>query len=184
MLTEFMPTLEKAKSNFMRDLDYDMAEGFEFTRMCFLESLRIEPPVQATSPNMFNRDVVLSNGVTLRKNDEVYLCFKELHHDPQQWQQPEKFLPDRFDPKHPLYKKPDGGQRHAYAFSPFFGGKRICIGKTFTEILVRFTIPLLYFHFDFDFVKEEHKTAPIEYSFGGTREPDLPMTLTIKNQCQ
>lgn len=42
--------------------------------------------------------------------------------------------------------------RNPLTFGPFLGGKRICIGKTFAEVAVRFTVPLLYYHFDFEFV--------------------------------
>ena len=35
------------------------------------------------------------------------------------------------------------------------GGKRVCLGKTFAETNIRFTIPLLFHHFDFKFVSED-----------------------------
>ena len=56
----------------------------------------------------------------------------------------------------PLYLKADGKKRHAFAFSPFLGGSRVCLGKTFAEITLKFTIPLYYHFFDFEFVNKEH----------------------------
>ena len=80
--------------------------------------------------------------------------FRALHFDPTQWIEPEKFVPDRFDSHSEWYKTPSGGNRNPLTFAPFLGGKRICIGKTFAEVTVRFTIPMLFYFFDFEFSKE------------------------------
>jgi len=77
---------------------------------------------------------------------------QSLHLDPEQWKEEERFVPDRFDPSSDWYKKPDGQKHNPLTFNPFLGGKRICPGKTFAEIVVRFTIPMLYYHFDFKFL--------------------------------
>ena len=50
---------------------------------------------------------------------------------------------------------PDGKPRNPLSFTPFMGGKRICIGKTFAEVTVRFTIPLIFHFLDFEFVDPE-----------------------------
>jgi len=66
-----------------------------------------------------------------------------------------EFIPDRFDPKSKYFRRPDGGVRHPLAFSPFLGGKRICLGKSLAEVLTRFTVPLIFYHFDFEFTNLE-----------------------------
>jgi len=45
--------------------------------------------------------------------------------------------------------------RDPLSFTPFMGGKRVCLGKTFAEVIIRFTIPILYHFFDFQFVDQE-----------------------------
>jgi cytochrome P450 len=52
----------------------------------------------------------------------LLINMEALHHDPDQWREPSIFCPDRFDPESPWFKKPDGGNRHPMAFSPFLGG--------------------------------------------------------------
>ena len=47
------------------------------------------------------------------------------------------------------YRRPDGGKRSPYAFSPFLGGARVCLGKTFAEVTLKFMIPLWYHFFEF-----------------------------------
>lgn len=127
-----------------------MAEEFELTRNYFYESLRIEPPVPVTSTNTMSEDCKIGN-VKFRANDIFMVMVYNIHHDKKEWHSPEKFIPDRFDCSSEYFKRPDGKQRHPLSFIPFTGGKRICIGKTFVEVLTRFTIPLIYHYFDFEF---------------------------------
>jgi cytochrome P450 len=54
-----------------------------------------------------------------------------------------------------MYKRPDGKPRNPLAFCAFNGGKRICAGKTLAEIMLSITIPLIYYHFDFEFTNPD-----------------------------
>ena len=102
-----------------------------------------------------------------------------MHHDEREWQQPDKFIPDRFDLSSPWAARPDGKRRNPQAFNPFSGGKRICLGKTFAEITTRLTVPLLYYHLDFDFAE---KDQPILHRFiGQFQAPVISFKATIKN---
>ena len=81
--------------------------------------------------------------------------FEAIHHDPVQWPEPKRYEPKRFDTKlkdNRWTLTADGKPRSPLAFTPFMGGKRVCLGKTFAEVTVRFTIPLLFHSFDFEFV--------------------------------
>ena len=71
------------------------------------------------------------------------------------WCQPEKFIPERFDPKSEYFLAPKAEPRPNYAFMPFLGGKRICVGKTFIEVISKFTIPSILSNFDFEFTCDE-----------------------------
>ena len=68
-------------------------------------------------------------------------------------------MPERFNPADELSRRPDGGIRNPLAFNPFFGGHRVCLGKTFAEVVVRYTVPLLYHHFEFDFARDEDRAS-------------------------
>ena len=89
-------------------------------------------------------------------------------------------MPDRFDPSSEWYKKPDGGKRAAFAFSPFLGGIRVCLGKTFAEIVLKLMIPLWFHYFDFEFAKEEHKKERPVYVFGAIQPVTIPMKLRTR----
>ena len=52
-------------------------EGFDYTMMCFRESLRIEPPVSYTTSHMVTKDVILARGTSkelkIRAGDEIHI---------------------------------------------------------------------------------------------------------------
>lgn len=63
------------------------------------------------------------------------------------------------------------------------GGKRVCLGKTFAEVTVRFTVPMLFHHLDFAFVNhEEQSKFKMPYGVGGSEEIKIPMRVTIRNK--
>jgi cytochrome P450 len=50
---------------------------------------------------------------------------------------------------------PNGKKRHPMAFSPFLGGKRVCLGKTFVETMSKMVGPTILANFDFEFVDKK-----------------------------
>lgn len=83
-----------------------------------------------------------------------------LCNDPNEWIQPEKFIPERFDPASAYYLTPAGNKRNPFSFSPFLGGMRICLGKTFIEEVSKVTLPNLMKHFDFNLEDCENFVMP------------------------
>jgi cytochrome P450 family 2 subfamily J len=96
------------------------------------------------------------NGVLVKKETILFSNIWSIHHDPKQWREPDKFEPERFNSHSEWYKAPDGKTRNPLAFTPFTGGKRICVGKTFAEVMIKFTIPIIYHHYDFKLSNPEH----------------------------
>ena len=78
-----------------------------------------------------------------------------LHHHSGQWQRPYEFLPQRFDPKDPLYLTPDGKKRNAYSWLPFMGGRRVCLGKQFAEIMAKAILTMMTQRFEMCFENKE-----------------------------
>jgi len=181
LLDEIMPKLKKASHDFMNELTYEVADDFEYTKMCYNESLRLEPPVALTTGGIMTKDVQLG-ACLMKKGDSFYISNEMIQRDPKHWQDPEEFIPDRFDPKSKYFKAPGGGPRHPLAFVPFLGGKRICLGKSLAEVMTRFTVPLLFYHFDFEFSNPEQAVKKVRFALGGSESPVFPFVLVNKNE--
>ena len=90
----------------------------------------------------------------MKQDDVVRIDLYGISHRPNIWIEHEKFIPERFDPKSQYYLTPTGEKRPQYSFVPFLGGKRICLGKTFIEIISKITGPTLLSKYDFEFTSE------------------------------
>ena len=87
------------------------------------ETLRLFPPVWfQTREALEPIDIGESH---LEKDDLVFVATALIHRDPEIWEDPDAFRPERFLPG------PDGPWRppHRYAFFPFGGGRHLCIGR-------------------------------------------------------
>jgi cytochrome P450 len=50
---------------------------------------------------------------------------------------------------------PSGNKRDSMSFIPFFGGRRVCLGKSFAEIVTKIVGPSIIGSFDFELVNKE-----------------------------
>ena len=186
LMAELTSPLEKAKGNFVEDLDYETVSGFDYLPQCYNESLRINAPAEFSISNAFNRDVTIGKGkyrFTCPAGVQFAVHMAEMQTDPHEWPEPERYEPERFNTKSTDNKwllTADGQPRNPMSFNPFFGGKRICIGKTFAETVMRFTMPLLFHHFNF----EIPPGAPPKPNMSANAvKPDLQMIIRTRNRC-
>ena len=110
----------------------DRAQDLEFVTMVMQEGLRYRPSA-ATSSYFYPKEDCKIGKYHFKKGDYLMIHFEALGHNSAEWQRPTEFLPERFDPKSPLYLTPSGKKRHAMSWVPFHGGQRVCFGKTLAE---------------------------------------------------
>jgi cytochrome P450 len=99
----------------------DLAE-LKWTRMVIEEAMRLYPPVHTTARTAIGEDRI--GGVRVPPGALVTISPYVTHRNPNLWPEPERFDPERFSP-------PCVAQRHRFAYLPFGGGPRICIGNSF-----------------------------------------------------
>lgn len=95
----------------------------------------------------------------MKAHDNVLINIHGLNMNGNHWQRPREFLPDRFDPEHPLSKTPSGEKRSPYAIAAFSGGRRICFGKSFAELSGKALLTMMTQRFDISFVNKDLLTA-------------------------
>uniref|UniRef100_A0A182JX22 Uncharacterized protein n=1 Tax=Anopheles christyi TaxID=43041 RepID=A0A182JX22_9DIPT len=92
------------------------------------ESLRLYPPVAFISRATTGELAV--DGTTFPHNTMSHIHIYDLHRDPIQFPDPERFDPDRFLPE-------VAEKRNPYAYVPFSAGPRNCIGQKFAQLEVK-----------------------------------------------
>lgn len=102
----------------------------EYTQRVVKESLRLFPPAIGTFSRRAIEPVTIG-GYTLPRNAICRPFFYATHHDARWFPDPERFDPDRFLPE-------QEAARPQFAYSPFGGGPRVCIGQQFamTEMVL------------------------------------------------
>ena len=93
-----------------------------YTEMVFAETMRLLPPAWALGYQAI-RDTKIG-GYDIPKGSAVNVVQFVMHRDPRYWPEPEKFIPERFTPQ-------AKAGRPRFAYFPFGGGPRQCIGESF-----------------------------------------------------
>jgi cytochrome P450 len=99
----------------------DLAE-LKYMRMVFEEALRLYPPAHMIARTAVKEDCI--GGVRVSAGVSIFISIYTTHRNPTLWPEPERFDPERFAPE-------AVARRHRFAYLPFGGGPRICIGSSF-----------------------------------------------------
>jgi cytochrome P450 len=93
-----------------------------YTRMVIEEAMRLYPPAWATNREAYGDDEI--DGVRIPAGSTVLISPYVTHRHPAFWDEPERFDPERFSPER-------SAGRPEYAYFPFGGGPRGCVGRQF-----------------------------------------------------
>ena len=93
-----------------------------FTRMVFSESLRLYPPAWTVVRRAVEDYRI--DGYVVPRGADIYMSQYVVHHDPRFFRDPFKFDPERWIQK-------QASSLPQFAYFPFGGGPRLCIGESF-----------------------------------------------------
>lgn len=105
-----------------------------WTRRVLEESLRLYPPAWGFSRLALGDDEI--GGYRVAKGSIVFLIPFVIHRRPKLWPDPERFDPDRFAPERE-------SARPRFAYIPFGGGPRGCIGNQFAMLEAQIIIAMI-----------------------------------------
>jgi cytochrome P450 len=94
-----------------------------YARMVIDEAMRLYPPAPGISTRVALKDDEVC-GVKVRAGTQVGVAPWVMHRHKKLWDHPERFDPERFAPEKAV-------SRPRFAYMPFGGGPRICIGNQF-----------------------------------------------------
>jgi cytochrome P450 len=112
--------------------------ALETTRRVFDETLRLYPPAWLITRKCLAEDRI--GGWRIPAGSLVIIGVSAIHHHPAFWPDPDRFEPDRFLPE-------QTSARPRYAYLPFGGGPRLCIGNTFALTEAPLILAAIFQHF-------------------------------------
>jgi cytochrome P450 len=139
-----------------------------YLRAVVKETLRLHPPAPLLVPRLSMVDCIVDGGYYVPSGTKVIVNAWALGRDPESWEKPEEFMPERFM---------DGGSAAAvdfkgnhFQFLPFGAGRRICAGINFGMAAVEIMLANLMYCFDWQLpvVGMEEKGVDMTEVFGVT----------------
>jgi cytochrome P450 len=114
-----------------------------YTRMVVDEALRLHPPIWTFPRDAIGDDEIAGYHVPARST--IFLSPYSTHRHPAFWEDPETFDPQRFTPER-------AAGRPRYAYFPFGGGQRQCIGNHMALMQMQLAVAMIVQRYRLDVV--------------------------------
>ncbi|MGG0844859.1 cytochrome P450 [Peribacillus simplex] len=124
----------------------------QYTQKIIHETLRMYPPLYILSRDV-SEDVVIG-GYHFKKGDMILISSYLMQHNQEYFDQPESFIPERFD-KNYLKSLP------TFAYFPFGGGPRVCIGNHFAMMEAVLVLACIAQRYRIKIAPDHHEVTPL-----------------------
>jgi len=135
------PLLQKESELFFENRDFSLLNDSPWLSASIDESMRLWPPVWVFMRQAETEDKI--NNVVIPKGGNVVLAPFLTHRDPKLWQDPDKFMPERFI---------DNKKIHPGAYYPFGLGPRACIGMYFAGMEAKIILATLVRDYEWEII--------------------------------
>ncbi len=126
---------------------FESLDALKYTEMVIKESMRLFPPAWVLNARQANEDIEIG-GYLFPKSKTVFIAPYANHHNPRYFENPEHFDPERFtDDKEKLLPR--------YAYMPFGGGPRVCIGNSFAMMEAKLILATIAKRYHFSPVADQ-----------------------------
>ncbi|EEC00733.1 cytochrome P450, putative [Ixodes scapularis] len=146
-------TREEVKSIIEKEngLTYDGVFSMRLLDQVISEVLRLYPPVVGFITRRCDNEYEYE-GLKIPSGITVVVPAYQLHHDPEYWENPEEFDPERFSPENKDKIEP-------MAYQPFGNGPRNCVAMRFGQLTLKMTLAKLLSKYKFTLDEERHKNG-------------------------
>ncbi|XP_044466809.1 flavonoid 3',5'-hydroxylase 1-like [Mangifera indica] len=138
------------------------------------ETLRKHPSTPLNLPRLASEDCVV-NGYFIPKNTRLQVNIYAIGRDPDVWENPLEFTPERFLTEKNKKIDPRGND---FELIPFGAGRRICAGVRMGMVQVEYVLGSLIHAFDWK-LPEGVKELDMEEIFGLTLHKAVPLTAMV-----
>jgi cytochrome P450 len=148
---------------------FDDLPNLEYTEQVLREAMRLYPPVpqiprDATEP-------VDLGGYAIPEGGTVAACQWTVHRDGSIWEYPHEFRPDRFAGE---------DDRPRFAYFPFGGGPRRCIGQQFAMVEGKLILATLARRYHLELVSD----PDVDLSVSITTRPLDPIEMRVESRAE
>ncbi|WRX23930.1 Cytochrome P450 - like 10, partial [Theobroma cacao] len=152
-------------------------ENLHYLHAVVKETFRLHPPVPFLIPRKAMQDTNFM-GYHIPKNTQVFVNAWAIGRDPEVWDDPLLFKPERFIGSKIEYKG------HHYELIPFGAGRRMCAGVALADRVLRLVLGSLLHHFDWELGGNVTKeTIDMKDKLGVTMRKLEPL-LAVPKKCK
>ncbi len=144
----------------------DDVDRLPYARQVLSESMRLFPPAWIQGRQALADATI--NGTPVRRGQVVMISQWLTHRDPRWWSRPDVFDPDRF--------AADAPGRPRWAYFPFGGGSRVCVGEAFAWAELVIVLATLVRRWRFEAVRTD---VPLHLEPGITLRPGGKVQLIV-----
>jgi cytochrome P450 len=144
--------------------DYTMENigKLTLTRHIVDETLRLHPVSWANNRVCVEDDEL--GGYHIPKGTMIMIPIRYLHRNPEHWDKPNDFYPERWQEKH-------GGARHRFAYMPFGMGPRVCLGQHFSLLESTMALAKIYERYEIKPVSDHPENVTFEFTMAPVEMP-------------
>ncbi|KAF3441733.1 hypothetical protein FNV43_RR15648 [Rhamnella rubrinervis] len=172
-------TMDKAKEELSRvigpnrKVEESDIDNLPYLQAVVKETLRLHPVIPLLLPRNAIEDTEYM-GYHIPKDTQIFVNVWAIGRDPESWDEPLCFKPQRFIGSNIEYKG------HNFELLPFGSGRRICVGMSLAHRVVHLALASLLHTFDWDFVPE--KASDTRERMGITVRKLVPLEATPKKR--
>jgi cytochrome P450 len=178
LMTKLQGEVRRHTAEGQETVEEENLASMAYLRAVVKETLRLHPPAPLLLHHLSMADSVV-DGCKIRSGTRVIVNAWAISRDPDSWEEPEEFMPERFM---------DGGSAAAidfkgndFEFVPFGAGRRICPGLNFGVATVEIMLANLVYCFDWQLPDGvEAKDVDLTEVFGLTVHPKEKLMLFPK----
>ncbi|PWY85908.1 benzoate 4-monooxygenase cytochrome P450 [Aspergillus heteromorphus CBS 117.55] len=149
------------------DVSGHVAEGLPYLNAVITESLRLYPPVPLGGPRVSPGAYV--DGTYIPAGTEICTSLFALHHNPEYFNEPYEFIPERWTEPGSTDKKE--------AVQPFLVGSRSCVAKYFAKQMMQLTLASFFMEYEAEYVGPVKDWQRESRCYAFWEVPDLKLKL-------
>ncbi|KAJ4974624.1 hypothetical protein NE237_007798 [Protea cynaroides] len=135
------------------------------------ETLRLHPAISLLIPHCPSQSCTIGQ-FTIPKGANVFLNVWKIHRDPEAWEDPSEFLPERFLRDNNGYDY----MGNNFNYLPFGSGRRICPGISLAERMSMYMLATLLHSFEWKLL--ENAELDLSDEFGLMLKKRIPLVIT------